>query len=261
MFELMITSTQNPKIKQVLKLRKAGERRQTGFILIEGYHEIQMAALGGIAMESLYYCPAFASDKLSPDTIPCRETILVSDKAFAKIAYREHPDGFLAIARPIALDLAKLCLSKNPLLIILEQVEKPGNLGAILRTADAAGIDAVIVCDSQTDIYNPNVIRASLGAVFTVPLAAAAASEVLPWLKRQKINIYAAVPKAGTTYTKSDFTVPSAIVIGAEHAGLSDFWRKKADERILIPMKGRIDSLNASVSAAIILFEALRQRK
>jgi len=189
------------------------------------------------------------------------EQIEVSRAVFDKIAYREHPDGVLALAEAKTTTLDGLKLKENPLLMILEAVEKPGNLGAILRTADAAGIDAVIVCDPKTDIYNPNVIRASLGAVFTVPAAVTGTAAVIGWLKEKGIRSYAAVVGAKAGLWQADLKGPAALVIGAEHEGLTVAWQAAADEKLMIPMSGKIDSLNASVSAAIMAYEALRQRR
>jgi TrmH family RNA methyltransferase len=251
-----ITSQSNPLVKEIVRLRKQG--RDSGEpIIIEGEKEIALAVTGGFKILKTVYCRDYF--KADPGKLP-GELVEVDKKVFEKIAYREHPDGVLALAEAKESRLADLQLSSNPLIIILEAVEKPGNLGAVLRTADAAGADAVIVCDPKTDIYNSNVIRASLGAVFTVQTAAATSSEVIAWLKTNKIRSFAAVVGAKTSLYDADLRGPAAIVIGAEHEGLSRTWQEAADEPVSIPMAGQVDSLNASVSAAVMVYEAVRQR-
>lgn len=259
--KMMITSPSNPKIKEVIKLRKSGERQKQDLIVIEGLKEIDMAVQAGIMPQTLFYSPDYARENRLPATVMNQEELVVAAHVFDKISWREHPDGFLVLARPRYLELEDIKLSKDPLLVVLEGLEKPGNLGAILRTADAAGVDAVIISDPQTDIYNPNVIRASLGTVFSNQVVVADRDRVAEWLKSKKIKIYATTPAVDTYYTEAEFTMSSAILIGAEHEGLSRQWLKLADEKIRIPMQGKIDSLNASVSAAIVIFEAIRQRK
>lgn len=259
--EKIITSQKNPKVKQVLKLRKAKNRKEEKLIIIEGRKEINFAVKAGLMIKDLFYCSDLDAKKINPDTIMSRSLVRLSSAIFNKISYREHPDGFLALAEPRYLKLNDLVLSDNPFLIILESVEKPGNLGAILRSADAGRADAVIVCDPRTDIFNPNVIRASLGAVFTNQVVACSTLETIEWLKRNNIRSFAAAPQAELVYTAEDYSGPSAIVIGAEHEGLSEKWLSAAGSKIKIPMRGKVDSLNASVSAAIILFEAIRQRE
>ncbi len=257
-----INSLQNPLIKETVKLRKPSERRKRGEILVEGYQEIKLAQDSGHSAQQLFYCAEYADKKLSPDSLLSQETILVSEEVFDKISYRDNPDGFLAVIKRPENYLAgiKLAKDKPALIIVLEAVEKPGNLGAILRTADAAGADALIVCDAQTDIYNPNVIRSSLGTLFSVPVAIASNSEALSWLKKNEIKILSAAPAANNIYSDEDMTDDLAIVVGTEHDGLSAFWRDNADKQIKLPMLGKIDSLNASVSTAILSYEVLRQR-
>lgn len=256
----VIRSPQNPKIKEIKKLRKARERWSRDLVLVEGYHELEMAVRGGLSFNSLFYCPELSNKKTPLDNFATRETIEVSKAVFESIAYREHPDGFLATTQARNLPLNKIRISKNSLVIVLEAVEKPGNLGAILRTADAAGADAVLLCNSQTDIYNPNVIRASLGTVFTNQIAVCSNLEAIEWLESRSISSYATTPDAKENYTGMDYNEASAFIIGTEHSGLSEVWLKAANEKILIPMRGEIDSLNASVSTAVVVFEALRQR-
>lgn len=257
----IITSTQNPKIKQAVKLQDAKERRESGLILIEGRKEISLALKAEIEIETLFYCANLAGEENELLLLLDRKKVInVTPEVFKKIAYREHPDGFLAVAQAKEIKLEQVKLSKKPLVIILEAVEKPGNLGAILRSADAAKADAVIICDPKTDVFNPNVVRASLGTVFTNQVAVAGFKELQDWLKANNIKTFAATPHTKNIYTKVDYTGPSAILVGTEHEGLSEKWIEAADEKIKIPMKGQIDSLNASVSLAIVLFEAVRQR-
>ncbi|MDD5071309.1 MAG: RNA methyltransferase [Patescibacteria group bacterium] len=254
-----ITSAQNPKIKETIKLRKPRERRKEGLIIIEGRQEIEMARQAGLEIIELFYSQDFAGSKTIAGLSEEMITPVVS-AVFEKISYRENPDGFLALGKPKYLELDEIKLNKNPLIIILESLEKPGNLGAILRSADAAGVDAVIVADPKTDIYNPNIIRASLGAVFTNQVAVTGAEEIKEWLAKNKIRSLASTPEAKKLYTEADYKGPTAIIMGEEHPGLSQGWLSAAKEKIRIPMAGKIDSLNVSVSAAIILFEAVRQR-
>ncbi len=255
-----ITSLQNPKIKQIIKLKKARERKKNNLIIIEGRHEINMALTGGVNIVELYKCKDFPSDENFKVNVEERKIIKVSKEVFNKISMRDNPDGFLALAKRQELELDKIKLSKNPLIVILESVEKPGNLGAVIRTADAAGVDAIILCDSKTDIYNPNVIRASLGAVFTKQVVECATAEAQAWLRKNNIKSLATTPDTNQLYTEADYSGPSAVVTGAEHEGLSKEWLENADQKIKIPMKGSIDSLNASASAAVVVFEVVRQR-
>lgn len=255
-----IESLQNSKIKQVVKLGKNHERKKTGLFVVEGLEELGQAHRAEIEMEYILFC----SDLL--DSIPeylnddKGKIYDVSQEVLKKISYKESPDGILAVAKRKEIDLNKLKLKKNPLLVVLEAVEKPGNLGAILRSADASGVDAVIVCDARTDIYNPNVIRASLGTVFSMQVAISNKEEVLIYLQKNKISSFASTPNASQFYTEQNFQESVAVIIGTEHEGLSDFWLQGADKQIKIPMLGVVDSLNASVSAAVVLYEAIRQR-
>ena len=255
----IITSVQNERIKEIIRLRKPRERRKQDLIIIEGKQEIELAHQAGLEIVELFYCQDFANSKKIAG-LPEEKLAPVVPAVFQKISYRENPDGFLALAKPKYLELSKIKLNKNPLVIILESLEKPGNLGAILRSADAAGVDAVIVADPKTDIYNPNVIRASLGTVFTNQVAAASTEEARNWLAKNKIKSLAATPEAKKIYTEADYKGAVAIIMGEEHPGLSKDWLEKVDEKIKIPMRGKIDSLNVSASTAIILFEAVRQR-
>lgn len=256
-----ITSPHNLKIKDIIKLRKTRERKKQSLIIIEGRPEIELAKQAGLKITELFYCPDFCQPGRKITGLEEKLITPLAPSVFQKISWRENPDGFIALAKPRHLKLAKIKLSRNPLVVILEALEKPGNLGAILRSADAAGADAVIINNPKTDIYNPNVIRASRGAVFTNQIAAAGTEEIKEWLKKNKIKSLAAAPEAKKLYTEIDYKKPLAIILGEEHQGLSQCWLEEAEEKIRIPMAGRIDSLNVSVSAAIILFEAVRQRQ
>jgi TrmH family RNA methyltransferase len=260
-FTKMINSTANPKIKNILKLAKSKERKAQGVFIVEGHREIMMAVKNAYIITELYYCQDYIDNKTHQDTVPALLSFSIGPKAFERITVRNNPDGFLAVVKIKEHSMDDIKLSKNPLLIIVEAMEKPGNLGAILRTADAAGADGVIICEERTDIYNPNVIRASLGTVFSVPLAIISNELAYKFLRENNIDIFASSPSAENFYFEADLTRPAAILVGAEHEGLSGLWLKKADKKIRIPMKGQIDSLNASVSAAIIIYEALRQRQ
>jgi RNA methyltransferase, TrmH family len=256
---IKITSPQNPKIKLAQKLFKSRGRQKEDLILIEGYSEITLAIESGVIIDTLFYCPVLGKNK-KVETIAGDTILELGEDLFTKISYRDKPDGFIALARPKRLKLTDIKLSNNPLVIVLEKVEKPGNLGAILRSADAAGADAVILADPQTDIYQPNVVRASLGTIFSIQVATATNEDVLNWLKNNKIPSMAAIVGAKLNYTQTDMSRATALVVGTEHDGLSKFWQDRADKKITIPMAGKIDSLNASVSTAVILFEAVRQR-
>lgn len=258
-----ITSLQNPKIKNIVKLSKSKERREQNLFVLEGARELTLALSAGYQVESVYLCPDLYAKTEYPGVLnglPESKLTEVSQSVFEKIAYREGSDGLLALVRPHEHSLDKLKLSDNPFIILLEAVEKPGNLGAILRTADAAQADAVIICDPATDLYNANAIRSSVGCIFTVPTAVCSSQEALSFLKGEKIAVFAAELQAAQWYQDTDFRKPSAIVMGTEADGLTEFWLKNADARIKIPMRGKIDSLNVSVSTAVLTFEAMRQR-
>lgn len=255
---IKIESLANSKIKNIVKLRESSrERKEQGLFLIEGHREISLALKAGLEIENLIYSPEQIKRELAIDE---EKIIEVTKKVFNKVSYRENPDGFLAVAKSRGLSLAEIKLSANPLLAVLEAVEKPGNLGAILRTADALGLDAVIINDLKTDLYNPNIIRASQGAIFTVAVVLSSVEETIKFCKNKGIKILAAAPDAAEEYTAVDYRQGSAVVMGAEDKGLSVKWLKTAEEKIKISMRGQINSLNVSVCAAVVLFEALRQR-
>ncbi|MDD3789109.1 MAG: TrmH family RNA methyltransferase [Petrimonas sp.] len=260
---MIITSLQNPAIKNIVKLSKSRERKNQQLFLIEGARELSLARASDFFIEAVYvYREMFAGTKYPDvlDGLSGDRVFEISQPVFQKIAYRENSDGIIALAKPKSHTLNDLKLSSNPFLIILETVEKPGNLGAILRTADAAAVDAVIICDPQTDLYNPNVVRSSVGGLFTVQTAVCTSPEAIGWLKASNIASYAAELQAAEFYQNIDFIHPCAIVMGTEAEGLTDFWLKNATKRIKIPMRGKIDSLNVSVSTAVLTFEAMRQR-
>jgi len=257
-----ITSVQNPKIKNIVKLQqKSSERKKQNLVVIEGMREISLAIKSDIQLKTLFICPDIISyDDVVSELKFDEQSFEISKDIFEKLAYRDSTEGLIALAEPKQLKLENIELRENPLIIILESVEKPGNLGAILRTADAAKVDAVIICDPLTDIYNPNIIRSSVGCVFTNQVIACSAEESISWLKEKGIKSYAAALTANKYYHEKDFTQPTAIVMGTEAEGLTEKWLKGADEQIIIPMSGEIDSLNVSTSTAILVFEAMRQR-
>lgn len=256
-----ITSTQNPKVKNLLALEKPRERRKQCLFVIEGKKEIGMALKAGYKIGNLFFCEDLITrQELQSLGTDDKLLIPVSKEVFDKIAVRENSGGVLAVAEQKLHRLDDVKLSANPLVLILESVEKPGNLGAILRTADAAGVDAVIISDPQTDFYNPNVIRSSIGCLFTVQTASATSEETLDWLKKNNIAIYCTYLKASQHYHLVDYKKPSAIVMGTEATGLSDTWVKASTANIIIPMQGAIDSMNVSTATAVVVFEAKRQR-
>lgn len=263
-----ITSHQNSHLKEIIQLRDRKTRRETGLTIVEGLREVSRlkeAQKTGVEFKELFVCREFLKDHgkeyfvktIEAQGIPIFE---VSKEVYAKISFGERLEGLLAVCRPKFLNLKDLPLSKAPLILVVDGLEKPGNLGAILRTADAAGIDGLIVSDGQTDIYNPNVIRASLGAVFSVRVVESTQKETLKFLKDRNIEIYAATPRGTKSHFETNFKGPAAIVLGSEEKGLSDFWLRAADRQIKLPMHGKADSLNVSTTAGIIVYEALRQR-
>ena len=264
LFRDPITSAQNPRIKNFIHLQKAKERKEQNVFVLEGSKEYAQAIRHNYQFVAVFVCPDLISEvyfkALSAGINHDAEVYPVSKEVFDKIAYREGSGGIIALARPNSHSLENLNLKAIPLFLILESVEKPGNLGAILRTADAAGIDAVIVCDPQTDIYNPNVVRSSIGCLFSVPLAVCNSNEAIAWLKSNHIAIYCTYLKAAVSYTDVDFTKPSAIVMGTESEGITDKWVAAADQNIIIPMQGSADSMNVSTATAVVVFEACRQR-
>lgn len=256
----MITSTQNPRIKHLLLLQqKSAQRKADGLFVVEGRREVEHCLSAGFTLRTAFVCDEIADASLSlPQGV---EVVPVSRNVYERIAYRGGTEGVVAVVEERNMSLRDLTLSASPLVVVLESVEKPGNLGAVLRSADAAGADAVIVCDPLTDLYNPNLIRSAVGALFTVPCVACCTEECIAFFKAKGIRILTAQLQDSKLYYDTLMTGPTAIVMGTEATGLTDQWRKAADAHIRIPMLGRLDSLNVSVSAAILLFEAVRQRK
>lgn len=260
-----ISSLQNDRVKQIVRLRDRSERDKTGLFLIEGYRELLRAADSGKKFESLYICPElFLGDnegslieKITSQKIPL---YLCSESVFRKMSYRDRPDGLIAIAPQMHHSLEKIKLSKSPFLVVAEAIEKPGNLGTILRSSDAVGVDGLIICDRCTDIHNPNVVRASVGTLFTVPVVEAEGQKTLDFLKKHGIKIIAATPGATQEFTKVDLTGPVAIAVGTEQLGLSEKWLSQADVCVKIPMLGVADSLNVAMATTLLLYEVQRQR-
>ena len=256
---MRISSVQNARIKRLVALQqKSALRRQEGIIVVEGQRELMHCAQAGHEVLAVYYCPALLSTPIEDYGCTAYE---VTREVYEKIAYRGSTEGIIAEVRPRLLTLDDLHLPEQPLLMVLEAVEKPGNLGAVLRSADAAPADAVLVCDPLTDLYNPNIIRSSIGAIFTVPTVACSSQECIKFLKAHNIQILTAQLQDSQPYYATNMQRGTAIVMGTESTGLTDQWRQAADAHIRIPMRGQLDSLNVSVSAAILLFEAIRQRE
>lgn len=260
-----ITSLQNPRVKQLVRLRERRERDKAGLFLVEGYREVRRAREKNVRLQELYFCPDWFLGENEPALIAeaqraGAEVFELSKDAFAKVSYRDRPDGLLAIAPQWKRALTDLKLKSPPFLLVVEAIEKPGNLGTILRSADAAGIDAVIVCDPVTDIFNPNVVRSSTGVLFSMPVVIAESVAVRAWLRERGIRAVATTPAAKEIYAAADLRGPLAIVMGSEQYGLSEFWLKESDQLVRIPMAGQADSLNVAMAATITLFEAARQR-
>ena len=239
---------------------KTKARQQTGTFLIEGQKEISLAFKGGYEIETILFYPEICSENELRKWSSSAELIQITKEIFEKLAYRDTTEGVIGIAKSKDLNLSKLKLSPNPLILIAEAPEKPGNIGALLRTADAAKLDAVIIANPKGDLYNPNVVRSSIGCLFTNQIATGTTTEIISFLKEHKIAIYCATLQNANSYTAEDYTIPSALVVGTEATGLSQEWRDAATKNVIIPMQGEIDSMNVSVSAAILIFEAKRQR-
>ncbi|GAA1148327.1 TrmH family RNA methyltransferase [Ornithinicoccus hortensis] len=266
MNDLLITSPANPRLKGLTGLRRRRVREAEGRTLLEGFEELSLALDAGLVPTTVYYCPDLMADPDSQLEVVGQaaeggaETVRLGRAAFEKVAYREGPDGFLAVVPTVTRTTADLALAADPLVLVCEGVEKPGNLGAMLRTADAAGVDAVIAADPVTDWGNPNVVRASKGTVFTIPVVSDSTRATLERLVRDGIPLVAATPDTDVEHTEVDYTGPVAIAVGAEKYGLSPELLAAATYRVRIPMVGRANSLNVATSAAILLYEAVRQR-
>lgn len=266
---LTITSLQNPKVKDLIHLRDRHSRDKTGSFIIEGYREILRATDANWKIEMLFTCPDLFLGTNEPALIQRLSSrgasiFICGKNVFEKMSYRDRPDGLVAVATQKKMGLndlnSLLTKDKNPFFVVAEAIEKPGNLGTILRSSDAVGVDALIVCDRCTDIYNPNVVRASVGTLFTVPTIEAKGEETLAWLKRNGICILAATPQAEKEFTEVDLNRPVAIAVGTEQLGLSDRWMQQADIQVRIPMLGVADSLNVAMATTLLLYEVLRQR-
>ncbi|WBL23492.1 TrmH family RNA methyltransferase [Zunongwangia sp. HRR-M8] len=261
-----ISSTQNKRIKNLIQLQeKSRNRRKEGKFVVEGLRETGLAIQGDFNLLEVYFCPDFFSEnefKSIPNFENSNAKIIeISTEVYEKLAYRSSTEGLIAVFASKENSLKTLNFSKNnPLILVAEAPEKPGNIGAILRTADAANIDAVLIANPKTDLYNPNIIRSSVGCVFTNTIATGTTAEIIDFLQKKNIAIYAAALQASEIYTKMDFTQASAIVVGTEATGLNQEWRDAAKQNIIIPMSGAIDSMNVSVAAGILIFEAKRQR-
>jgi TrmH family RNA methyltransferase len=263
---LIVTSPANPRLRAVAGLRRRRAREQEGLTLVEGYEELQLALDAGVVPRSLLFCPELMGQEARSARVVERvgqlggELVQLSRAAFEKTAYREGPDGILAVVDAVDRRCADLDLPDDALVLVCQGVEKPGNLGAILRTADAAGVDAVVAADPVTDWGNPNTVRASKGTVFSVPVASDSTATVLTWLDAHGIPLVAATPDTETVHTQVDYRGPVAVAVGAEKTGLTDEVLAAAEHRVRIPMAGRVNSLNVATSAAIIVYEAVRQR-
>ena len=255
---MTVTSLDNARVKAYAKLKTARERRRTRLFLIEGHREVERAADAGVQFETLIVCESLLGRSLLRATAP--DIFTVAEAPMRKIAIRENPPGVIAVAHQFETGLSDLSLGDDPLLLIAEHVEKPGNLGAMMRTCDAVGVDAMIVADPATDVFNPNVVRASQGAFFSVPLAVAATSDVIAWCQEREISVVGGYPAASNELWQTRMRGAAAVLVGAEDTGISATWDDVATP-VRIPMAGAADSLNASVSAAILLFEAVRQRR
>lgn len=239
---------------------KAKARKQSGTFLMEGKREISIAVKGGYQIETVLFLPEICLETEARQLADSAELIAINKEVYQKLAYRDTTEGILAVAKTKSMQLSDLKLSKNPLILVAEAPEKPGNIGALLRTADAANLDAVIIANPKSDLYNPNIVRSSVGCLFTNQIATGTTSEIIAFLKERNINFYCATLQNSTSYHTQDYTTPTALVVGTEATGLTEEWRIAATQNIIIPMQGEIDSMNVSVAAAILIFEAKRQR-
>jgi TrmH family RNA methyltransferase len=262
---MRITSLQNPRVRAAARLRDRRHRQMQGRILIDGTREILRGLEGGLRLIEVFVCKDLCRDPLCGPLLDRliqagAEVLEVAPPVFEKLAFGHRAEGLLAVAEMPLARLADLVLRGDPLVAVLERVEKPGNVGAVLRTADAVGVSALIVTDAQTDLYNPNAIRASLGTIFTLPVAQATTEETLSWLRSRRLTIFAARVDAAMPYTEADFRGPAAIVLGNEAEGLTSAWSGSEIRAVSLPMRGAADSLNVSATAAVLFYEALRQR-
>ncbi|NIJ44716.1 TrmH family RNA methyltransferase [Wenyingzhuangia heitensis] len=258
-----ISSSQNSLIKSLVVLGdKSKARKQTGTFLVEGRREISLALQGGYQLKQVFYYEDLLPANFNIEQFVADEYIQVSKDVYEKVAYRSTTEGVLAVVKDKSMLLDGLVFkTENPLILVAEAPEKPGNIGAMLRTAEAANVDAVLIANPKTDMFNPNIIRSSVGCLFTTQIATGSTEEILDYLKNQNINTYAAALKEDSEYYhEQDYTQGSALVVGTEAVGLSDEWLDNATKKIIIPMLGKIDSMNVSVAAGILMYEAKRQR-
>ena len=263
---MLITSAKNPKIKRVCSLRERRERDREGVTVLEGYRELSRSMDAGIHLTECYHCPELYLGEHEGELLARAEKqgaviYETTRECLIKMAYRDRPEGLIALAEMHHKGLDEMPILPNGLYLVAETIEKPGNLGSMLRSADAVGATGVIICNRQTDVFNPNVIRASTGAIFSVPLAETSSEEAVEWFREHGIRTVAASPHSTEVYTEIDMTQGIALVVGAEQYGLTDYWMKGADIGVQIPMLGRMDSLNVATAATILLYEAARQRK
>ena len=257
-----IESSKNPRVKALVKLRERRVREREGRFIIEGTRELQRAMQAQVGLESLYLCPTFMSPESwnTVKSVDVHRTEL-SEAAFKKVSLRQKPDGVLAVAETPSTNLNELSFADDALVLVLDGLEKPGNLGALLRTADAANVDAVLVSGEGTDLYNPNVVRGSVGSVFSRPTLAVDEAELSTFLQAQNFKLIAAMPDAPQSYWRADLSGKVAILLGTEHDGLSEHWQNAATLQVSIPMHGLADSLNVATSGALFMYEVLRQRE
>ena len=256
-----ITSSQNPFIKSLVLLQeKAKARKQSGTFLIEGMREIELALKGNYELETVLFCSELLDKSFNLSIFKSLNLIEISKEVYQKLAYRDTTEGIITVAKAKSLSLSDLQLPQNPLVLVMEAIENPGNIGAMLRTCDAAHVDAVIIANPKTDLYNPNIVRSSVGCLFTNQIATDSTEEVIKFLNKKNITIFAATLQNSQFYHQQNYTTPTALVVGTKATGLSAAWREKNIQNIIIPMQGEIDSMNVSVASAILLFEAKRQR-
>ncbi len=266
-FQEELTSLQNPRVKQVVRWRNRPDRDDSQVVLAEGYRALVRALAGGYPLKEIFVCPeCFPPEKHHEEELLAQwaargaRLIRVAPLPFEKMCYRDRPEGLLGVGPQLHRGLEALKPAKNPFYLVAEQIEKPGNLGTIMRSSDAVGVDGLILCDSRTDLFNPNVVRASTGNLFTLPVAEATTRETIPWLKKKGVKILATSPHADPLYTQVDLTAPVAVAVGAEQYGLTKPWIEQADLVVRLPMMGEADSLNVSTATSILLYEVLRQR-
>lgn len=261
-----ISSLHNDTIKSITGLiLKASLRKKSNVFVVEGKRELQLAHKGGFTIDTVFCCPALFTpsslEEWSAKNLDTRNVVLVTENVYEKISYRKKTEGIIALVKKKTFDLDSIVFKNpNPLILVVENIEKPGNIGAMLRTADASNVDCLLVAHPKTDIYNPNVVRSSVGGFFTVQIGIGSNNDILGFLQQNQITPYAASLQDSISYEKIDFSTPAAVVVGTEATGLSSFWTKKSKSNIKIPMLGTLDSMNVSVAAAILLFEATRQR-